>query len=218
MKRCPECNSFFPDAEHFCELDGAPLVTVEDAHDPVSIDRTGAVPDPKSSRSLLPIGALAGIVFGVLVVLLYFALSPQTAEENSNTTSSSSSVQQQGPIEPVRPAPLATASPSVGPSVEPSASPSIASPSPQNSSAQVILSSSDPISTAAGAKGSGDPVVIKLHSGVTIEADQAWQTAEGIWYRKRGIVSLLDPKDIKAIEKPSPAAQQPSASTSSPSP
>ena len=29
MKRCPECNSLFPDAEHFCEVDGTPLVTLE---------------------------------------------------------------------------------------------------------------------------------------------------------------------------------------------
>ena len=217
MRRCPECNSFFPDAEHFCELDGTPLVTVDDAPNPESIDRTGAVPHPKSSQSLLPIGALVGILFGVLVVLLYFAMSPQTAQENSNTTSSSSSVQQQEILQPLPPVPRATVSPSPEPSVEPSASPSIETPSPQNSSAQVILSSSDPISTAAGAKGSSDPVVIKLHSGVTIEADQAWQTAEGIWYRKRGVVSLLDPKDIKAIERVSPAAPQPSASTS-PSP
>jgi cytoskeletal protein RodZ len=209
LKRCPECNSFFPDAEHFCELDGTTLVTVDDAHSPVSI---GAAPQAKSSQSVLIIGALACVLLGVLLVLVYFAMSRQTALENSDTLSSNSSVRQQEPVA-LPPAPLVTASPSVEPSVEPSASPSIETPSPQTSSAQLELSRSNP---AAGAKGGSDPVIIRLHSGVTIEADEAWQTAEGVWYRKSGVVSLLDPASIKAIEKVSPAAPQPSASTPSP--
>jgi hypothetical protein len=215
LKRCPECNSFFPDAEAFCELDGTPLVSVDDASNPLPVDRTGVAPHPMSSRNVLTIGALAGILVGVLLFLVYFAMSRQTAPENSNTTSSSSSVPQQELPRPLQSAPLATASPSPEPSVEPSASPSVETPSPQNSSVP-IESSSNPISTATGARGSG-PVVIRLVSGLTIEADEAWQTGEGIWYRKRGVVSLLDPKNIKAIEKVSPPAPQPSASTS-PSP
>lgn len=209
MKRCPECNLFFPDAELFCEVDGTPLVSVD--------DRTGLVPHPKSSQWLLPIGVLAGILLGVLLFLVYFAMSRQPAQENSDTTTSNSNARQQEFPYPLQPAPVATASPSLEPSVEPSPSPGIETPSPQISSAPVE-SSSNPISTGAGAKGSG-PVVIRLVSGLTIEADEAWQTGEGIWYRRHGVVSLLDPKNVKAIEKVSPAAPQPSASTSpSPSP
>ena len=206
MKRCPECNSFFPDAEQFCELDGTPLVTVDEAPNPL--------PQPQSSLGLLPIGVLAGIVLGGLLVLFYFAMSRQTAQEDFNTTSSSSSAPQQEFLNPRQPARPATADASPEPSVEPSPSPSIETPSPQSSSAQVELSNS-PVSTAAGAK--VNPVVIRLQSGLTIEADEAWQTGEGIWYRKHGVVALLDPKNVKAIERVSPAAPQPSAS-SSPSP
>jgi hypothetical protein len=58
-------------------------------------------------------------------------------------------------------------------------------------------------------------VVITLDSGVTIEADDAWQTGEGIWYRKHGVVALLDPKNVKTIKKASPEPQpSPSASPS----
>jgi hypothetical protein len=213
MKRCPKCNSFFSGAEQFCELDGTVLVTVEDLPNPLPRDRTGLVPHAASSQTLLPIGVLAGILLGVLLVLVYFAMSRQTSPENSNT--SSSSARQSESLYPLQPAPRATASPSLEPSVEPSASPSIETPSPQNGSAQVELSSSNPISTAP--KGSSDPVVITLVSGGTIEAEEAWQTAEGIWYRKNSVVSLLDPKNVKAIAKPSPAAPQPPASTRSPS-
>ena len=208
MKRCPECNSYFPDAEQFCELDGTPLVNAEDAPNPLP----AAVPQPKSNLTLLPIGVLIGVLLGVLLVVVYFAMSRQTAPETSNTNSSSSSAQQQI-INPRQPSLPADASPSLEPSVEPSPSPS-ETPSPQSSPAQTELSSSNPISTAPGAKSSG-PVVIRLNSGATIEADEAWQTGEGIWYRKHSVVSLLDAKNVKGIEKVAPAAAQP---TSSPSP
>lgn len=196
MRHCPECDSFFPDTEQFCEADGTPLETV-------------VVRQPKSNGWLLPIGALIGILLAVLGFLIYLVMSRQTTPENSNTISSSSSAQQQV-VNPRQPAPLAVDSPSPEPSEEPSASPSV-EPSPQSSPAQVELGSSDPISTAGG-KGSG-PVVIRLQSGATIEADEAWQTGEGIWYRKHSVVSLLDPKNVKAVEKVSPAPQ-PSASPS----
>jgi hypothetical protein len=169
------------------------------------------------SRTLLPIGVLAGVLLGILLSLVYFAMSRQPAQENSNTTSSSSSARQQEFLQPQQPAPLTTASPSPEPSIEPSPSPSIETPSPQNSSAQVELSRSSPISTASGANGRSNPVVITLTSGTTIEADDAWQTGEGIWYRKHGVVSLLDPTNVKTIQKVSPAEPQPSAS-GSPSP
>jgi len=209
LKRCPECNSLFPDAEHFCELDGTELVSDADAPNP-------EVSQLKSSRTLLPIGVLAGILLGILLSLVYLAMSRGPAEENSNTTNSSSSVRQQEFQQPQQPAPIATASPSVEPSVEPSASPSVETPSPQ-SSVQVELSSSNPISTASDPKSKTNSVVITLTSGVTIEADDAWQTGEGIWYRKHGVVSLLDPKNVKTIQKVPPAEPQPSA-TRSPSP
>ena len=209
MKRCPQCNSLFPDAEHFCELDGTELVSAADAPNP-------EVSQLNSSRTLLPIGVLAGIILGIVLSLVYFAMSRGPAEENSNTTSSSSSARQQEFIQPQQPAPIATANPSLEPSVEPSASPSVETPSPQ-SSVQVELSSSNPISTASDPNGKTNSVVITLTSGVTIEADDAWQTGEGIWYRKHGVVSLLDPKNVKTIQKVPPAEPQPSASRS-PSP
>ena len=196
MRHCPECDSFFPDTEQFCEADGTPLETV-------------VPPQPKSNAWLLPIGALIGILLAILAFLVYFAMSRQTAPENPNTISSTSSTQQQV-VNPRQPPPLAVESPSPEASEEPSASPSV-EPSPQSSPTQVELGGSDP--STAGGKGSG-PVVIRLQSGATIEADEAWQTGEGIWYRKHTVVSLLDPKNVKAVEKVSPAAPQPSASPS----
>ena len=209
MKRCPECDSLFPDGEQFCELDGTPLVGVDDA----PVDRTGGVRRVDSNRALLPIGVVAGVLLGVLLSLIYFAIARQPAQENSNTTSSSSSARQQEFLQPQQSAPQTTATPSVEPSVEPSPSPSTEAPSPQ-SPTHFELSSSDP--TAGGARRPSNPVVITLNTGARIEADEAWQTGEGIWYRKHGVVSLLDPKNVKTVEKAT-AEPQPSA-TKSPSP
>jgi hypothetical protein len=57
--------------------------------------------------------------------------------------------------------------------------------------------------------------VIKLQTGVRIEADEAWQTGEGIWYRKGSVVTVIDPKEVKTIERLKPqsaASPQPTAS------
>jgi hypothetical protein len=183
MKRCPECNSPFPDTEKFCELDGTPLFENPD--------------DPKSPRQFsLPVAASAGAVIGVLLVLIYLVLTHEKGQKPIVSSTSTSAVgQQQLPPRPMILAPESVPSPTIEPS--PSPSPSVSpSPSIQPTPEQVKLST-DPISTTRG-QNSG-PLTIKLNTGVTIEADEAWQTSEGVWYRKGGMVSLLDPKDIKSV-------------------
>jgi len=209
MKVCLKCNSQFPDTERFCELDGNPLVSGEDL---AAIgDRRGVAPRPKTSNRALIAVALGGLVLGALLFLAYLAMTRRT--DNSNESTPTSPVaQQQIPSRPMPPIPEA----SVSPSAEPSASPSMEpSPSPQASATPIQLSS-NPISTA-NARGQSGPVIIRLNTGVTIEADEAWQTGEGIWYRKSSVLTLLDPKDVKAIEKVPPPSPQPTAATS-PSP
>ena len=193
MKRCPECDAVFSDTVKFCELDGARLTDGSDV-----IEQSEAVPNG-ISKSLTPIAAVGGLIIGVLLVLIYLVVSRDRVQEPVRTSSSAPTVaQQQVPSRPVVTQPLPIESPSLEPS--PSPSPSVQpSPSPSPTSKPIELSSS-PISTTNGQDKTG-PVTIKLESGLTIEADEAWKTAEGIWYRKGGIVSLLNPKDIKAVEK-----------------
>jgi len=219
MKRCPECNSVFPDTDVFCELDGTRLVAAgleEDAEDSDLSDQniTNASPmemrrvalQPEQSWRTVVIIAVAGLAIGLVLFVVFYALTPQSATENSNGSATPPRVtQQQGPISPPRPSPVASASPSVEPTPSPSA---IASPSPQTDAARVELSTSE-ISTAEGTNKSG-PVIIRLLDGASILADQVWKTGEGIWYRRGGIVTLLDPNQIKVIEKVVPATPQPS--------
>jgi hypothetical protein len=221
MKRCPECNSVFSDADGFCELDGTPLVaadlndyaTVSDLSEqkipnvlPIEMRREAL--QPRESWRTIAIVAVAGLAIGLVLFVVLYALTRQTSTENANLSSSPPSVtQRQAPILPPHPSPVASASPSVEPSASPSAIPS---PSPQTDSARVELSSSE-ISTGEEGKNKSGPVIIRLLDGASIEADQVWRTSDGIWYRRGGIVTFVDPKQIKVIEKVVRATPQPSA-------
>jgi hypothetical protein len=196
MKSCPQCKSTFPDEERFCELDGTPLVN-EDSWSPAPVSNANR---PRTN-SILIVAAVLGLIVGVLPVLLYISLTGKADVQNSNHLPANSTIAQpQFPTQLSRPVPAASPSPSA--EASPSPSPEI-SPSPQSSPQRIELSSS-PISTAAGVKDKSGPVLIRLQSGVTIEAEEAWQTAEGIWYRKGSVLALLDPKEVKAIEKSKP--------------
>jgi hypothetical protein len=205
MMRCPQCNSIFPDTEHFCELDGTPLV----AGEPPQKTRVVVVPsdDQPTSKGLVILLAIAGVIIGILLFLIYFNLTREPASEDQHITSSANptTAQQPIPARPLQAAPLPSESPSEEPSPSPSVEPS-PSPSPQSTPSRIVLSSS-PISTASGAK--TGPVLIKLNDGLTIEADEAWQTGEGIWYRRHGVVTLLNPKDVKSIENAPAASPSP---------
>lgn len=201
MKRCPTCDSVFPDTDIFCELDGTSLIPDDSTSAPKN--------EPRSSPGILVIVAVLGVSIGVLLFVGFLAITREKAQRNSNHAASNSQAGQQPlALSPARIVPIAATSPSVEPSPSPSVAPS---PSPQASPEPVQLSS-NPISTAADAE--SGPVVITLDSGTTIEADEAWQTTEGIWYRRHGIVTLLDPKHVKAIAKVSNPAPQPAASAS----
>ncbi|HEY6243153.1 MAG TPA: hypothetical protein VIX17_04365 [Pyrinomonadaceae bacterium] len=192
MKRCPECNSLFAGTEKFCELDGTALVETADNREFIELTPN------RSRQTPLFIVATVGLVIGVLLALMYLVLTRDKAPKPiASSTSTPTTAPQTLPARPSTrqaeavPSPTIEPSPSPSPSAEPS-------PSVQPSPEQVKLSMS-PISTARGKD--GGPLTIKLNTGVTIEADEAWQTSEGIWYRKGGMVALLDPKDIKAVEK-----------------
>jgi hypothetical protein len=225
MKRCPECNSILPETDEFCEFDGTRLVAADrtdyvafndlsDQKTPnvLPIARRNAALQPRESWRTVAMLAVAGLAIGMVLFVVFYVMTRQSTIENienSNVSSSSSSV-----IQPPRPLVPPHASPvaSDSPSVEPSASPSvIPSPSTQTAAALVELSTSE-ISTAEEGKNKSGPVIIRLLDGASIVADQVWKTGEGIWYRRGGIVTLLDPNQIRVIEKVVPPTPQPSAS------
>jgi hypothetical protein len=56
-----------------------------------------------------------------------------------------------------------------------------------------------------------EPLTIHLVGGGKIQVEEARETRDGVWYKRGGLTTLLDPKRVVRIEKPSTtqAEQQP---------
>lgn len=227
MKRCPECDSLFPDTDQFCELDGATLVAEYSDNPDVLIlsgkrqARTGSpgeggyqISRDGQNWKILTIAAVAGVAISAVLFVAYQRITRGIPEQSFNERPSNGAVtQQQIPLLPSRPSPSASASPSPEPSPSPSATPS---PAVQAEPARTALSSS-PVSTGGNEKTRRGQVTIQLTNGTIVEADEVWETGEGIWYRRRGVVTLLERNQVKAIEKPTPASSPSATSATSPS-
>jgi len=234
MKRCPECDSSFPDTDQFCEFDGTTLVAdYSDSNPDVSVPPANRGAQTRSPAVLgaagyqvsrdgplrqnwktLTIMAVAAVVIGMVLFVVYQRITREIPGQSSNEPPAKEAVtQQQIPLLPLRPSPSVSASPSPEPSPSPSAMPS---PAVQAESARVALSS-NPVSTGGDEKTRRGQVTIRLTNGTTIEADEVWETGEGIWYRRRGVVTLLERDQVKAIEKPSPASSASTTPATSPS-
>jgi hypothetical protein len=231
MKRCPVCDSSFPDADQFCELDGAQLVMDYSDDSPPSNAFSGAegieyltpgdarAPGDARGRQnavILATVAIAAVAVGAVLFIVYRQITQQPDEPGSDESSNASVNPQQAPLLTARP----TASASISPSPEPSPSPSAnASPSVQADAGRVVLSSS-PVSTGGDDKLRSRTVKIRLANGTSVEADEVWETGEGIWYRRRGVVTLLERGQVTAIDRapptPSPAATTATAPSASP--
>lgn len=241
MKRCLECTSEFPDSFEFCERDGSTLVPENgdgypELSEPPAItaeqkELTDAPPTYAPSSPpvdpLRVIGtteysvnsrlrqnwiALFLLVGGVAIGLVFFVVYQPTREARNQNASeliaNGSLTQQPVPAPPLRSSPPESASPSPEPSPSPSASPS---PATQAESAPLSVSSGM-VSTGGAGRG---PFTIHLTNGSNVEADDVWQTEDGIWYRRRGVATLLDRNAVKAIER---ADEKKSSTPASPSP
>lgn len=189
MKRCPQCLFLYPESDERCDFDQTLLEVVDDAEIDAAIR-----PTQSSSRQrwVLPIVAAVGLLLGVLVVAIYYAVSHQTQKAAAAPQTSPLTVATPQPATP-EPSPSASPSPSPSPSPKVSAS---ASPSAAHSRA-----STDPVSTSGpgiGTRQGGKPIIV-LTSGGKIDADEVWRTKDGVWYRRNGIVTLLKRGQVKTI-------------------
>ena len=182
MKRCPQCSFLYLDTDEVCDLDGTPLIQVNDAEvDGSTAPIPGEIPrkseKPGSRRGLI-LTAVGGLLIGVVIVFGYLAVTRRRAPQVQPTQP----VAQVAMPSPSQPLTLEIATPTPEPSPSPSERSSPA-PSPPTSRAPV---NNNPVSTTANEKTAG-PVVIRLTNGSRIEADEAWRTKEGVWYRRGGV-------------------------------
>lgn len=188
MKRCPQCLFLYPDSDEHCDFDKTPLEVIDES-------ALEAATRPTKRRSV-PLAAVIGLIVGVLAFATYFAISYKTRKAAAAVEPTAQSTPQ------VLPSPVATPSPSPESSPSPSPSPSTSPKTAANGvSTAHSRATSDPVSTSGpgmGTRQGGKPVIV-LVSGGKIEADEAWRTKDGVWYRRNGMVTLLKSAQVKAI-------------------
>ena len=208
MKRCPQCEFIYPDRDEVCDFDQTPLVSATES-EIAAITNTPERPslaelatthsrkfEARRSQRALPIAAALGLILGLISVAIYFPIHRRMVSRNSEVPTS-----QVG-----QPPAVATPSPSPSPTITSSPLPElIAQEKPPTTISKVSTAhltvrpgqiSTGPPRTESTA--SSKPVII-LTSGSRIEADAAWRTKDGVWYRRNGIVTLLKGNRVKAI-------------------
>ena len=222
MKHCPQCDSSFPDTDQYCELDGTPLISdfsyrmaapVFERESSVAEEvRLTGYPHAGQSQAWKIFAVSAILIVATATALFFVYRQTQSQDEISSDESSNVPATQQSlPLMTVGPAPFASASPTPEASPSPSATPS---PSAPTDSARAVLSSS-PVSTGA-AEVSKKGVVILLTNGTSVEADEVWETGEGIWYRRNGLVTLLEREHVASIVRTPPAPSPTATPVTSP--
>lgn len=215
MKQCPECNELFDDQKAFCDMDGSALVDETDSiREALShANRSSA----SASSSAWVTGAIGGFIGVILCVLLYIGfLAPgrRDAAQDDRHKSDTKEVQpvRSNQVAVAPPAnhlsPLEAASPTE--TASPAASPAAtAAPAPAATPVPAALNNG-PIATGSKSIATGDRAIIKMKDGTSVEADAAWEDAQGVWFRRSGLVSFVEKSRVDSITEPAhrPAATE----------
>ncbi|HJP90503.1 MAG TPA: hypothetical protein VJ875_01015 [Pyrinomonadaceae bacterium] len=208
MKQCPECREHFNDEQNFCDSDGSALVdetvllrNALAAAEPPSQQAPG---QPRQIWPIVTIGILIGIIISLSAYVLLVMPSAEKAEQKANRANTAKLNASDSSTQPAviksAPLPVASAEPSPEASPSPSASPSPAvAEAPQEPPASL---NNGPISTDVHEGEKRGHTLIKLKSGVLVEADAAWADRMGIWYRQGGLVSYVERDRIESISEP----------------
>ena len=218
MKQCPKCKEHFEDEQNFCDFDGTLLrdetALLREAFKAPGVS-VAALPVPGQTQAqkvwpIVIIGILIGIIIclGAYVVMLTSSgekqaqsdKKPETARLNNTSDRSTQAATVRAEALPV---PTAEESPTEETETGPAA-PTPAEPLPVRQEVSASLNT-DPISTNRQDGEKRGHMVIKLKSGVRVEADAAWQDRSGVWYRQGGLVSYVDRERIESIGEPAPS-------------
>jgi hypothetical protein len=217
MKQCPECNEVFDNLKAFCDMDGAELVKLTDS--PRAISQTNL----SSASPVWVTGVIGGLIGIIVCVLLYIAfLAPgreaaQQDRRNNQNTETAPPKSNQLAVVPTSQVPPSseTASPTESESpAEGEASPAPSPAAPAAATPAPAALNNGPIATGGKTITSGS-AIIKMKDGSSVEADAAWEDAQGIWFRRSGVVSFLDKSRVEAITEP-PQKRPANAETKTP--
>lgn len=215
MKQCPECREVFDESLNFCELDGVPLVDqATEIREILQPAPYRGSPNVFGTLATIVIGALIGVVLSLMgFVLFLFPLSTNKANEKRESPVQTASARSEQLVSAPRdrPAPTPIESPSPEATEEASPSPSaIASSSPVAASATPM--NDGPISTGTKRGPENGHALIKLKDGSSVEADAAWEDAQGVWYRRGNMVAFVERSRVDKItpisSKSTPATEE----------
>jgi len=203
MKQCPECNEVFDNQKAFCDMDGSELVKLTDSPRAISQTNPPAGSTPLWMTGL--IGGLIGIIICVLLYMLFILPGRQSAleqerraNEQKETTTVKPSQVAVVPVNNQIPAPTPSPSETESPAV--AASPTPAAPAPPTPPPAAL--NNGPIATGTKEAAKSEHAIIKMKDGSTVEADAAWEDAQGVWFRRSGLVSFVDKSRVEAITEP----------------
>ncbi len=224
MKRCPQCSFLYLDSDQLCDLDKTPLIADDFGTDVGVIEHseqkagkpslTSAVHQRKLNLKTLSAATVAGLIIGLMLLLSYqrmrltlqasqapptsqaqasqdYGMS-QVAQQVSNEVSTNTSVAQQESD------PSASRD-NTSPSANPLSSTTAKTTRNTRPDSARLRVSSNPVSTGDITKPARGPVTIRLADGSSLQADEVWRTKTGIWYRRKGIVTLLKPNRVRAM-------------------
>lgn len=196
MKQCPECNELFDDQKAFCDMDGSAL-------------SSASVPPENSSgnSSAWVTGAIGGLIGIIICVLLYMLFLLPGRQSDLEQDRRAAQTKESTVVQPSRAAlvPANNQVPVTEPSPTESPAQEAASPSPTAAAATPAPAAlnNGPIATGTTRDlAGGDHAIIKMKDGSTVEADAAWEDAQGVWYRRSGLVSFVEKSRVEAITEP----------------
>jgi hypothetical protein len=203
MKQCPVCREHFEDSQNFCDADGT-LLQDQTELLRAALKNQGVVASPAQKIwPIVTIGILIGVIICLGVYVVMITKSTETAENQKNpesaklnTSATQNAIRPQPLPVPTVEQPIAEESPTASPVETPVevAETKAEAPSPSLNDG--------PISTNRQEGEKRGHTVIKLKSGVRVEADAAWEDRMGVWYRQGGLVSYVERERIESIGEP----------------
>jgi len=221
MKQCPQCGERFADEQNFCDSDGSSLVDetvlLRNALGTIEMTSPQSQTQTRQIWPIVTIGVLIGIIISLSAYVLVVMPSADRAEEKAKRPETAKLNSSDRSTQPAtirsEPLPVASTEPSPEASPAQTASPAPATAQPgQETSASL---NTGPISTNLHEGEKRGHTLIKLKSGVLVEADAAWADQMGIWYRQGGLVSYVERDRIESISEP-PQPKSPSTDINKP--
>jgi hypothetical protein len=195
MKQCPECNELFDDQKSFCDMDGSALSNAN-------------VPSSGNSSAWVT-GAIGGLIGVIICVLLYMLFLLPGRQSDLEEARRAAETKETTAVKPGQVA-LVPANNQIPATQTPSPteteSPAEEAPGPSPAAAATpppAAFNNGPIATGTTREPAGsDRAIIKMKDGSTVEADAAWEDAQGIWFRRSGLVSFVEKSRVEAITEP----------------